>query len=123
MKPSAHLGSILTLPMSLFLAACSTALLHPVTYRARIEHIDIPAGEFLSLEKGCQPMTHLYLRVLPSGRGEEAAPLRVSVLGWYLPEALGGNGDTVTFEYPGPLPRAGQVAFAELFDYRLVTAR
>lgn len=123
MKPTANLGSLLTLALGLFLAACATPRLRPVTYRARIDHVDIPAGDYLSPEKGSQPMTILFLCVEPPRRRGDAKPLRVSMLGWDRPETLGRTGDTVAFEYPGPLPRAGVVTFAELIDYRIVTAR
>ena len=123
MKPTVRPRFLRPVLLGLLLSACSTPLVHPVTYRARIDHVDIPAGEYLSLEKGAQAMTQLYLRVLPAGRAGDATPLRVSVPGWYDPEKHGGAGDTVTFAYPGPLPRAGKLCFVDLLDYRVATQR
>jgi hypothetical protein len=120
MKATARLLPWLPLAMTVLLAACAAPPTRPVAYRARVENVGIPPGDYYSPAAGCQPMTHLLLRVVSPDRGGRATFLRVEVLGWYVPETLGRPGDAVVFEYPGPLPRSGWVGLDGLRGYRVV---
>jgi len=108
---------------ALLLGGCATPGVHPTAYSARVERVDIPWQDFYTPDEGRRPMTHLFLRVAPTAFGEAPTTLRVAVPGWYLAGIHGRIDDEVAFEFPGPLPRTGEVSFAELANWRVVPVR